>query len=102
MKRHVIEFEIEVPDKESKKKILENLEALLELLNYKSDHLQIDPIVRAKGNPFPPYPIDYPLPRPVSPWIKRTEDMPQQWKYEMNKSYTDKLKEKEGIDFRDL
>ena len=91
MRKHVIQFEIDVPDTESQKVIKDSIKALLDLLEYKSKNLQIDPppdvrIVREPidtpmpWKPYTPPSAPYspkPLPGPLAPWS--TSEDPKIW-----------------------
>lgn len=73
MKRHVIQFDIDVPDKSTLKELIEEIKALMDLLHHPTSNLQIDPppeIQQVPAYPPVPYPTPYkkPLP-PYKPWI---------------------------------
>ena len=69
MRKHVIQFEISVPDKLSQADLITKLNAILDLLEHDTGKLQIDPQPKIQRVPYPvPTPNDQEAKPYIPPW----------------------------------
>jgi hypothetical protein len=99
MKKHVVQFEISVPNDKTESDLLETLKELLDLLEHKTSNLELDPTPQKEYLPFPPAkPYEPPTPWPWKDDINRPwrykDDKDQIW-MDGIKSYKSKLAEVE-------
>lgn len=87
MRKHVIQFEIAVPDKMTKAELLAKMQAVLDLLEHKTSNVKLDP---------PPQRIPFPVPAPKddqapTPWI------PPQRPYQPYKPYSPSIGDEPNV-----